>query len=75
MGDFLNALVTFATRSLQHRTGMEDGKTILMSAATVLALNSMFSSSQLLFWPESNFTIQIADPKQSPTIDAEDIQR
>lgn len=72
-GRFLNALV-YVPRdryNTELRMKMQD---ILMSACNGTSSEFNVQFSQLVL-ARVNFTIQIADPKQSPTIDAEDIQR
>ncbi|MFQ3186407.1 MAG: glutamate dehydrogenase [Marinomonas primoryensis] len=72
-GRFLNALV-YVPRdryNTELRMKMQD---ILMSACNGTSSEFNVQFSQLVL-ARVNFTIQIADPKQSPTIVAEDIQR
>ncbi|AEF55763.1 NAD-glutamate dehydrogenase [Marinomonas posidonica] len=72
-GRFLNALV-YVPRdryNTELRIKMQD---ILMNACNGTSSEFNVQFSQLVL-ARVNFTIQIADPKQSPTIDAEDIQR
>ncbi|MBJ7536905.1 NAD-glutamate dehydrogenase [Marinomonas transparens] len=72
-GRFLNVLV-YVPRdryNTELRLKMQD---ILMAACNGTSSEFNVQFSQLVL-ARVNFTIQIADPKQSPTIDAEDIQR
>ncbi|MBR7889458.1 NAD-glutamate dehydrogenase [Marinomonas sp. A79] len=72
-GRFLNALV-YVPRdryNTELRIKMQD---ILMTACNGTSAEFNVQFSQLVL-ARVNFTIQIADPKQSPTIVAEDIQR
>ena len=72
-GRFLNALV-YVPRdryNTELRIKMQD---ILMDACNGTSSEFNVQFSQLVL-ARVNFTIQIADPKNSPTIDAEDIQR
>ncbi|TYL48586.1 NAD-glutamate dehydrogenase [Marinomonas sp. IMCC 4694] len=72
-GRFLNALV-YVPRdryNTELRIKMQD---ILMTACNGTSSEFNVQFSQLVL-ARVNFTIQIADPKQSPSIDAEDIQR
>ena len=72
-GRFLNALV-YVPRdryNTELRIKMQD---ILMKACNGTSSEFNVQFSQLVL-ARVNFTIQIADPKQSPSIDADDIQR
>ncbi|MGJ8647901.1 MAG: NAD-glutamate dehydrogenase [Marinomonas colpomeniae] len=72
-GRFLNALV-YVPRdryNTEFRIKMQD---ILMTACNGTSSEFNVQFSQLVL-ARINFTIQIADPKNSPSIDAEDIQR
>jgi glutamate dehydrogenase len=72
-GRFLNALV-YVPRdryNTELRIRMQE---ILMNACNGTSSEFNVQFSQLVL-ARVNFTIQIADPKHSPTIDAEDIQR
>lgn len=72
-GRFLNALV-YVPRdryNTELRIKMQD---ILMKACNGTSSEFNVQFSQLVL-ARVNFTIQIADPKQSPSIDVEDIQR
>ncbi|MCB5160945.1 NAD-glutamate dehydrogenase [Marinomonas algarum] len=72
-GRFLNALV-YVPRdryNTELRVKMQD---ILMTACNGTSSEFNVQFSQLVL-ARVNFTIQIADPKHSPTIDGDDIQR
>lgn len=72
-GRFLNALV-YVPRDRYNTELRMKMENILMTACNGTSSEFNVQFSQLVL-ARVNFTIQIADPKHSPTIDAEDIQR
>ncbi|GAB3489230.1 NAD-glutamate dehydrogenase [Marinomonas epiphytica] len=72
-GRFLNALV-YVPRDRYNTELRIKMQNILMKACNGTSSEFNVQFSQLVL-ARVNFTIQIADPKQSPTIDVEDIQR